>query len=215
MVPGSGLALLALLALVPGWLFLQLRRRHAPLQQSAGLGQLLEVLAVGLATTGIAGVVLAFLPHRWVPFLVDLQAWADLGGSYATANPRRILATATVLLVLASLLAWTGDRVFRRQRTELYLGPGAWVHALRERPKGTVPYLGLALQDGTLVEGLMHSCSLEASETRDVALMAPIRVTPPTATEANTVDMQRLVVPEREIRYITVLHLPEASPAGR
>jgi hypothetical protein len=29
-LPGSGLALIALLALVPGWVFLRLRQRHAP-----------------------------------------------------------------------------------------------------------------------------------------------------------------------------------------
>lgn len=212
MLPGSGLALVVLLALVPGWVFLRLRQRHDPQNQPAGLNQLLEVFAVGVVTTGTVSLALAYIPHAWLPFLVDLDAWADRGGAYAADHPRQLLATGATVLVLASLLAWGGDRVLQRQRTELYLGPGVWVYALRKRPAGTVPYLGLMLQDGTLIEGVLHSFSLEASETRDVALDAPIRVRSPGAAEPTQTALQRVVVPERETRYITVLHLPEKTP---
>jgi hypothetical protein len=43
-----------------------------------------------------------------------------------------------------------------------------------------------------------------------VALRAPIRVTPVGATRGH-VAVERVVVPEREIRYITVQHVPEAG----
>jgi hypothetical protein len=91
-LPGSGLALVALLALVPGWVFLRLRQRHTPMPQPAGLGQLLEVLGVGLATTGTAAAVLVAVPHRWLPFLADIDAWALAGGGYAAAHPRNVSA---------------------------------------------------------------------------------------------------------------------------
>lgn len=210
MLPGSGLALVALLALVPGSIFLRLRQRHAPAQQSAGLGQLLEVIGVGLATTGTAAAVLVVVPHRWLPFLADIDAWALTGGAYAAAHPRNVVASAAALLLLACCLAAAADRVTRRERTEIRLGPGVWVHALRERPEGTQPYLALALNDGTLVEGLLHSFSLEPSEVRDLALRAPIRVTP-LGGACGRVAVERIVVPEREIRYITVQHVPEAT----
>lgn len=90
----------------------------------------------------------------------NIDAWAETGSAYGASHPRQILATGAMVLVLASLLAWCGDRVLRSDRTELYLGPGVWVYALHERPAGTVAYLGVVLQDGTLVEEVLHSFSL-------------------------------------------------------
>jgi uncharacterized membrane protein YidH (DUF202 family) len=214
MLPSGSLALLLLLALVPGWVFLRLRQRHSAQPQMAGLAQLLEVLAVGLATTGTAVVALVIAPHRWLPFFADVDKWAQQGGDYASTQPRNVMTSVVAVLVLACVLAALADQVFRRQRSELYLGPGVWVYALRERPPGTLPYLAIALQDGSLVEGLMHSCSLEASEVRDVALGAPIRITPSASLSPSPVEVERVVIPEREIRHITVQHVPEAGKKG-
>jgi hypothetical protein len=208
-IPGNGLAIVLMLALVPGWLYLRLRQRHSAAIQAPGLAQLLEVLAVGLATTGTAVLLFVVLPHRWLSFTVDLDAWADQGTEYARAYPRTLLTTGAGLLLVACAGSWLLDRGLRRQQSEIYLGPGVWVYALRERPKGKLPYLGVMLQDGTLAEGMLHSCSLEASEVRDVALSAPIRVTEPGGTAPRTVDVERLVLPERGIRYISVVHVPE------
>lgn len=179
MIPGNSLVVLLMLALVPGWVYLRLRQRHTAIVQTPGLAQLLEVLAVGLVTTGSAVFLFVLLPHAWLPFTVDVDAWAEQGTGYARANPRVVLTTGAGVLFIACAGSWLLDRALRRQRSELYLGPGVWVYALRQRPKGTLPYLGVMLQDGTLAEGLLHSCSLEASEVRDVALSAPIRITDP------------------------------------
>jgi len=209
MIPGNNLAVLLMLALVPGWVYLRLRQRHTAVIQAPGLAQLLEVLAVGLATTGTAVLLFVLVPHTWLPFTVDVDAWADQGSGYARANPRVLLATGANVLLVACVSSWLLDRALRRQRSELYLGPGVWVYALRQRPKGTLPYLGVMLRDRTLAEGLLHSCSLEASEVRDVALSAPIRITEPGRNAPRPVQVERLVLPERDISYITVLHVPE------
>lgn len=179
MVPGSGLALLTLLALVPGWVFLRLRQRHTVQASSSGLAQLLEVLAVGVATTGTAAAALALPPHRWLPFLADVDAWARQGSGYASHEPRRVLASVVLTLVLATALAVAGDRVSRTQRSEIRTGPGVWETSLRRRPDKTLPYAALTLQDGSLLEGLLYAFTLETSEVRDVALTAPVRVTQP------------------------------------
>lgn len=209
MIPGNSLVALLMLALVPGWVYLRLRQRHTAIVQTPGLAQLLEVLAVGLVTTGSAVFLFALLPHAWLPFTVDVDAWAEQGNGYTRANPRVVLTTGAGVLFIACAGSWLLDRAVRRQRSELYLGPGVWVYALRQRPKGTLPYLGVMLQDGTFAEGLLHSCSLEASEGRDVALSAPIRITDPGQSISRPVQVERLVLPERDIRYITVLHVPE------
>lgn len=209
MIPGNGLVVLLVLALVPGWVYLRLRQRHTAVVQALGLAQLLEVFAVGLVTTGSAVFLFILLPHAWLPFTVDVDTWAEQGTTYTRANPRVILTTGASLLFIACAGSWLLDRALRHQRSELYLGPGVWVYALRERPKGMRPYLGVMLQNGRIVEGLLHSCSLEASEVRDVALDAPIRITDPGQDTPRSVQVDRVVLPEREIRYITVLHVPE------
>lgn len=209
MIPGNGLVVLLVLALVPGWVYLRLRQRHTAVLQTLGLAQLLEVFAVGLVTTGSAVFLFVLVPHAWLPFAVDVDAWAEQGSAYTRTNPRVVLTTGAGLLLIACAGSWLLDRALRRQRSELYLGPGVWVYALRERPKGMRPYLGATLEDGTLVEGLLHSCSMEASEVRDVALSAPIRITDPGQDTPRSVQVERVVLPEREIRHITVLHVPE------
>lgn len=62
-MPASGAALFIALAMVPGYLYLQLTRRvRQPFAKSA-VGEVLEILGVGLGTTGLAFVVvLVFAP---------------------------------------------------------------------------------------------------------------------------------------------------------
>jgi hypothetical protein len=61
-VPSSIGAVFLLLALVPGWVHLRLRERLAPPSGATGLSELLEVLAVGIATTGASIIIVVFLP---------------------------------------------------------------------------------------------------------------------------------------------------------
>jgi len=83
-----------------------------------------------------------------------------------------------------------------------------WTYALRERPAGTYPWVGLQLHDGTWVEGTLYSTSLPSGDERDIALKAPIWVTELDGIEVES-PVDRLIVSEREIRKITVLHHPE------
>jgi hypothetical protein len=213
LIPGDvGIGLL-LLALVPGWLYLRLRERLRPQSGSTGLGELIEILAVGLATTGVAAfILLVVLPHGWLPFLLDVEAWAKGGETYLLNNVRLAAATALVILAAACAIAY-GVYSLKRLRTPSEFRPqgSVWVHALGARPKGTVPWVGLKLDDGRLVEGLLHSYSLTegAPEMRDIALQPPMRVTDP-GQLARPLSLNRLIVSGKQIAEIAVVHAPEA-----
>lgn len=214
MLPGGVGVGLLLLALVPGWLYLRLRERLRPPSGATGLTELLEVLAVGLATTGAGAAMLAFVPHRWLPFLLDVDAWARLGNDYLPQHIRSVVASVVAVFLVAVVIAYLLYLVQRLQLPAEFRPQGSvWVHALGARPNGRVPWVGLQLNDGRLVEGLLHSYSLTdgGMEERDVALQRPIRVSVRAGEEAQHLNLDRLIVSGREITYIAVVHAPERT----
>lgn len=213
----SGLAVaLLLLSLVPGWAYLRLRERLRPQSRTGGIHELLEVLAVGLATTGVSAAFVAVAPHAWFPFLIDLDAWARGGNDYLRSHVRPVIVTGIFVLALAHFTAYLVYRLQKlRLPAEFRAQQSVWVHALGTRPKGKVPYVGVQLRDGLLIEGVLHSFSLDEAEMgeRDVALQRPIRITAKRGERPSQLpNLDRLVVPGGSIDYITVIHLQEASP---
>jgi hypothetical protein len=211
-IPGGLAALLVLLAFVPGWLYLTWAERMQPTPRRTGLHELLEVVAIGVGTTGPAILLMILIPHEWLPFTVDLQAWADKGPEYLSDH---LDAAAITLLLIGGLalsfafaIYWFGPRR-RAAGPEFHQRGNVWTRALATRPEGELPWVGLSLIDGTLVEGVLHSMSLHEGEDRDIAIATPIRVTP-VGGEPLRSPVARLVVPAREIRHISVINFPEA-----
>jgi hypothetical protein len=211
-LPDSFGVLVIALALVPGWLYLRLCERVRPPSSATGLTQLLEVVAVGLLTTGISVFLLSLIPHRWLPWLIDVETWAAVGNDHLRHNIHSSVISVAVVLGLASLAAF-GLYLLQSSGSSDRFHPesSVWGQALGVRPEGTAPWVGLQLRDGPLVEGILHSLSLgqENQDERDIALTRPIRVTDD-GDLARWVQIDRLIVPAREILYISVIHGPEA-----
>lgn len=210
---GIGVSLV-LLALVPGWLHLQLRKRLAPASSAAGLSELLEVLAVGLATTGTSVAILIFVPPHWFPMLLNIEAWAAQGSDYVRQHVREAAASGLAVFLLALAIAYLLYLPLRLRRPAEFRAQGSvWVHALGARPKGKVPWVTLQLKDGKLIEGVLQSYSLseEALENRDVALQRPIRVTIKPNEQPRWLELDRVIVPGNELSYITVIHVSDRS----
>ncbi|SNT61906.1 hypothetical protein SAMN05216276_108615 [Streptosporangium subroseum] len=209
MIPGDvGIGLL-LLALVPGWLYLRLRERLRPRSGATGLNELIEILAVGLVTTGVAAFLLLIaVPHSWLPFLVDVQAWAKSGTGYLRQNVHLAANSIASILLVASSIA-CGLYLLNRRRVPAEFEPqgGVWVHSLGARPRGTVPWVGLRLNDGTLLEGVLHSYTLTESalEARDIALQAPIMMTDSSQVR-HPLALDRFIVSGKEIAHISIVH---------
>lgn len=218
MLPDGLPVLVVALALVPGWLYLRLRERRRPPSTATGLSQLLEVLAMGLLTTGISVFVLSLIPHRWLPWLIDVEAWAIVGNDYLRQNVHASVTSVVVVLAVASLVAVAIHKVVQSASSSDRFDPesSVWGYSLGSRPEGTVPWVGLQLRDGSLIEGVLHSLSLgqEANDERDIALTRPIRVTEKGQQAPTDSNVDRLVVPSREIVHITVIEAPEATAKG-
>ena len=197
----------------PGWIYLRLRERLRPPSQATGIHELLEVVTVGLATTGASATAVALAPHRWLPFLVDLDTWTAQGHVYLRDHVRAVIVTAFAIFVLALSFAYVVHRVQRfRLPAEFRPQGSVWVHALGKRPEGMVPWVGLSLDDGRLVEGVLHSFSLVEDDTdqRDIALQRPIRMTHQEgATPQELPDLDRLIVSSQAIKYIAVAWVAE------
>jgi len=211
----DGLGVLAVaLALVPGWFYLRLRNKHRPPSAATGLGELLEVLAIGLLTTGVSCLGLVLIPHRWVPWLIDVDAFAASGTAYLRENIQSAFLSGAAVLVVAALTAWLLDLVEGTTSSDTFDSESSvWGQALGLRPEHAVPWVGIRLRSGELVEGVLHSLSFghEGRDERDIALARPIRVTDPDQTTPRAVEIDRIVVAAAEIEYINVMHLPERS----
>lgn len=209
----DGLGVLAIaLALVPGWFYLRLRGKRRPPSTATGLGEVLEVVAIGLVTTGVSCLALVLLPHRWLPWLIDVRSVATRGSDYLGENIQSAFLSGAVVLVMASVIAWALDRVKGTDSSDTFDSESSvWGKALGLRPEHTVPWVGIRLGSGELVEGVLHSLSFghEGRDERDIALSRPIRVTDPDQTTPRTVEIDRFIVSAAEITYINVVHLPE------
>ena len=219
MFPGTVAATFVLLALVPGWLYLRLVSRiRAPSSQSS-LHETLEVLAVGVATTGVSALGVVLTPHHMLPFTLDIEVWSAQGTEYLKRHPTEAAWTLVMILGLALLIAvglYGLQALFKP--AEFSSSESVWIRAIGVRPKEMIPYVGVHVRDGRLIEGVLFAYALGESDRRDIALKRPIRISAPNgSTPVKLPNLDRLVIPDSEISFIAVAHLPQATgtKAGR
>lgn len=215
MVPSGIAAFVALTALIPAWFYGLRTESVRPRGSRSSLTEILELLAVAAVTTGPPALVAALAPDWWRARVFDPSRWLTDGTPYLAEHLRGAAAElALILLVavgIAEGLAWLARNGVP---DEFHPAGTVWSRALAERPDGTYPWVGVMLQDGTLVEGVLKTIDLSSSgDDRDLALAAPIRVTPSGSGLAQRhLTLDRVVIPAREIRWISALHLPEQLP---
>jgi hypothetical protein len=129
---------------------------------------------VGVLTTGLAAGSGLFV---WPRILLDHRFPAD------TAREIRMdVALVFGALVGAAVLAEIAARIVRGRspddKSEINIGP--WWSVMRRDavPSGYLPYVAIALADGSTIDGVLHNYTWSPDSThRDVALTKPITVT--------------------------------------
>jgi hypothetical protein len=173
------------------------------------LDEILEVFAVGFATTGIAVALWALIPAD-VSQLADIRSLARDGAAYGTSHPQRIAATGLAVLVVALGLAYALFKVTQTGEST-YVRETVWASALGWRG-GRYAWVGLMLRDGRLVEGQLLTYPVgDEHEHRDIALQRPIRITQRGAASAIATELDRLIFNESDIKYVTLVLGPAAS----
>ncbi|MGF0319223.1 DUF6338 family protein [Nocardia fluminea] len=213
-LPGSLALVFLMFSLIPGWWHLRLLERTRPAGKTGGLNELLQVLAVGLATTGSAIFILILLPDGWpYGWIADPAALIKGGSAYVQANLHKVAVTAAALLVLACVIAILlyFARSIGSQKGFKQLGD-PWVYSLGNRPKNMVPYVAIELTDGRQIEGVLHTYSTDNGSSKpDIALKDPIRITPKDEEQPIRTLHNMIVVPGDQIVLVSLRILPPDS----
>jgi hypothetical protein len=212
MLPNAPFALLVLLALLPGWLFVRLAERRGPRPERSSLAELLELTAVGFSTIAVSALAVVGLSLVIHPWLFDVRAWAHERNRYLGDHIGPALASITLGLVLSCVLVVLLYLVFYGRRSAGFKpGSSVWVDSFGNAPKDQQNWLGVHRRDGSLVEGLLLSYPAGSDEdAREISLTKPIRLTP-RGGEPVFLSIDRVVIPGREITAITVMHVEKPS----
>lgn len=209
MLPGGGLAALFLLSLVPGFVFLRISERARKPRAQSQLLELLEVVAVGAATTGVAGVCwITIIPGGFYRLFVSGPAsGADLREAAWLLLWVLIQAIALAVLLAFALDSFTQDR----------FAPSVWHGTLaRSRvPAGHIPHVLIELVDGTQVEGtLAHYTMADDVAHRDVALLGPV-ITVTFEGNHHRRRYDSMIVPGEQVRTIALRYVPASRTSSK
>lgn len=211
-MPGSLWAVLAVLGLLPGWIFLVKREKHLRGATRSGFGELLQVAVVGAGLTGTALLIWSIFSEAIAPLgFVSLNELAASGGTYLAAHPRHVITTLALVLSAACLFALLLATYIYQSLHDAYKPGSSWEQAFSGVPQGKGLWLGIQLTEGPLVEGVLHSFDIaEASDgNRDVVLRHPIYVTINDARGITGLD--RLVISSEQMQYMSAIHIELAS----
>src|SRR6266851_1525455 len=142
LLPNAPLALLALLALLPGWLFIRLAERRGPRPERSPLAELLELAAVGFSAVAVSALIVASLSFAIHPWLFDVRAWAHerhryLGDHLGAALVSTALGI-TLSCVLVTLLYLV---IYGRRSAGFKPGSSVWVDCFGNAPKNMQNWL--------------------------------------------------------------------------
>ena len=206
MLPGGAVAAAFLLSLIPGWLFLRRTESSRRPRQLSTLQEVLELVAVGILTTGLAvSLGLLICPNLVLDRELPLNSAADVRWIIGLA-----LATLIGSALFAELAAWGVRRSDKSPTAESAVS--VWWAVMRPDriPRGKLPYVAIALSDGSTLAGVLHEYTWSPDVAhRDVALRAPIKYT----HEAKTIDTPYdfLIVPGLEVRHIALKYVPRGQ----
>lgn len=204
--------MLAVLGLLPGWIFLVKREKHLRGATRSGFGELLQVAVVGVGLTGTALLIWSIISEAIAPFgFVSLNELARAGGPYLAAHPRHVISTLALVLSAACLLAVLLAGYIYRSLHDAYKPGSSWEQAFSGVPQGKGIWLGIQLTEGPLVEGVLHSFDIaEASDgNRDIVLTHPIYVT--VDDGRGITELDRLVISSEHMQYMSAIHISLAT----
>jgi Family of unknown function (DUF6338) len=203
-MPTTWVALAIGIALVPGWAFLQWTRETRRPGTKSALAELLEIVAVGTATTGTSCLLIGLVFPNWV---LGALSTLSLAPAAATGEDvRAVLWLVLLVIVISVVLAYGSSRVARHVAREHY-SPSTMQGTLgRERP-GYGRAVGIQLKDGTTIDGLLHAYAMTDDDaSRVIALRRPLRMLPPNSSSPRDLPFDHYIALGSEIRSIVLTH---------
>lgn len=202
-MPGSLSALAVLLSLVPGFIFLRVTDSVRQPSQQTPLQEAAEMVAVGVATTGVAVAVgLLIAPDTVFDRLTKLPTTPG-ATRIAVVVIGGILFFATLLsLGLAALRHGTAG--------EKRYAPNVWESVFGETKPGRQRHVSFELIDGRTFDGPLRSYTVSTGidGTRQLAIKGPIRLTLATSSRPHDTVYDFVVVDSSAIRFAAMKHVP-------
>ncbi|TEX48694.1 MAG: hypothetical protein B7C54_00210 [Acidimicrobiales bacterium mtb01] len=219
-----GLAVLVF-ALTPGFVFLQRREMFHPGRTYSALRETSIVVVTSLAAN-VFGVVVVALASTFVP---GSRAAADAfmrdGTSWLESNYRASAVFAVSILVVASLAS------FAAAAPPLWLGIGneavtaritawrgdrqhvasAWTKAFRDLNPEKPCVVGLELEDGTFLRGVLHQWSSNLKEDGDRSLLLGEPLSIRRGDSYADLDAHYVEVSASRVVFTTVLYVEESA----
>lgn len=218
MLPAVPFTFLVLLALLPGWIFVRLAETKSEPADRSQLAELLELAAVGFSAIAISALIVAGLSiNGHYSWLFNVEAWAHTRNQYLGDHLGAAIASTVLVIILSCILVVLLFVAMYRKRLggKYAAGRTVWVSALGTAPPGMQNWIGIYRRDGSLVEGLFFGCTAGTGDgAREISLTAPIHHTPVNGKTAAQ-SINGVVIPDAEIAYITVVHVPRPSPANK
>lgn len=208
MLPSGLLAAGFLLALIPGWLFLRWTESARRPRMLSSLQEVLELVTVGLLTSGAALLLLGLVCPS---LLLRLAQSPD-----SAADVRWAMGVPAIALALAVLGAGLGALFtnMMSSATDIETVIGVWWGVLRREkvPEGKVPHVAVALADGSTADGVLAAFTWSPDAThRDIALRGPVRIT--SGGQVKELPCDRLIIPSDQIRSIALKYQPRGRVA--
>jgi hypothetical protein len=155
------------------------------------------------------------MPHDLLPFTLRLDAWANRGSPYLERHIRSAAASVAMVLSVALIVAYGLFRFRTRGKPEGFRPNGdIWLYGLADPPDGKVPYVGVHLADGRLIEGKLHAFTFDIENGRGLVVGKPIRITEKGEIGAHDLaNLDRLIIEAAQVSFISVIHVPSVPPA--
>lgn len=191
--------------------------KHHPRGSRSALTEVLELVAVGLLTTGVVLLGWVLVDGRHATWVLSASGWAGGGESYLRRHLTQAAFTTVLIMACASGAAFGLSKLVHRGKMTHDPGGVVWWNAFQNHPAGQHAYVGVMLDDGMLVEGLLTGFTTDdtAGTGRDLALAAPLRITPKGAAAPVRQQVDRIVIPERVTRCVTVRYIDLPPVDGR
>lgn len=217
------LALLVAL-LLPGLAFSLHREWHLPRPKVSAFRESASVLFAGVAVDILVAVIAVAALHFFPSLGVDWQFSAASAATITAPEFSSVFWRAIVLLLFAIAIGWfAGGRAARKMASKLRLvdngrseGSVWWIlFDQKQVPEGTIPYVGIELNDGQWFEGYVSTFSTVTDDTpdRELTLVHPIKYREAGGnTDPEVMDgVDAVALSARQMRFVRVTYLPDAE----
>jgi Family of unknown function (DUF6338) len=217
-IPQSVAALAGFLLLVaPGLTYELLRERERPTIEASTFREASRVALTSLVFTTVSLLVLIALASIF-PSLLDLDGWIDGGDRYVKEHYRVFGGAVVAQLVISCGLAVGASAVINGGLRVRNRPVSAWYRTLYEKaPADTIPFLTVALNDGTRYSGRLVRSSIDHKiADRELVIGPPILYQhSPDADPVPLEELEALILQATSITSVGITYVDKAAYVAR